>query len=768
MNILIVGSGGREHAIAWKIKQSPRVSRLWVAPGNAGTASIAENVVLSTDDVAGLVQFAAGHHIDLAVIGPENALAAGLVDALHEAGIPAFGPTRNAAQIETSKAFSKAFMQRHAIPTARFATFTRIQDALAYLDQVDHAVVIKASGLAAGKGVIIPETRQKALDALQAIMVDRAFGDAGEEVIIEEKLEGEEVSLMAFSDGFTVRAMLPAQDHKRIFDEDQGPNTGGMGAYAPTPLCPPALVEEVTCNILQPTIDGLREEGMPFVGVLYAGLMITASGVKVLEFNARFGDPETQVVLPLLENDLLDVLEACVNGRLDQLPLRWHDRSAVTVVLASEGYPGKYTIGQVITRLDAIPLPQSGDSTMVFHAGTRMENGKVVTAGGRVLNVTADGQTLQAALANVYRTVDAIHFDGMQYRSDIAQKALRPKAGASSAYAASGVDIDAGNRAVELMKTAVRSTYTQSVLAGIGAFGGLFDAGAVKAMQNPVLVASTDGVGTKVRIAAQVGRYESLGMDIVNHCINDILVQGARPLFFLDYFATAKLDPEIAAAVVTGISRACREAGCALLGGETAEMPGVYNDGEFDIAGTIVGLVEREKILPRASLQPGDLLIGLASSGPHTNGYSLIRAIFANTPLDTIYPELGSSLSDALLAPHRSYLHTLSPVLDCSPSPVKALAHLTGGGFIENIPRVLPDGLRAVIHTRAWTVPPLFRLIQSVGQVAEAEMYRVFNMGIGMVAVVAPEQLEVFQHALVEPSWVIGELIPGQKGVDLK
>jgi phosphoribosylamine--glycine ligase / phosphoribosylformylglycinamidine cyclo-ligase len=233
MNILIVGSGGREHAIAWKIKQSPRVSRLWVAPGNAGTATIAENVALSTEDVAGLIQFAASHNVNLVVIGPENALAASLVDALHEAGIPAFGPTRNAAQIETSKAFSKSFMRRHGIPTARFATFTRYQDALAYLDRVDYAMVIKASGLAGGKGVIIPETRQEARDALQAIMVDRAFGDAGEEVIIEEKLEGEEVSLMAFSDGFTVRAMLPAQDHKRILDEDQGPNTGGMGAYAP-------------------------------------------------------------------------------------------------------------------------------------------------------------------------------------------------------------------------------------------------------------------------------------------------------------------------------------------------------------------------------------------------------------------------------------------------------------------------------------------------------------------------------------------------------
>ena len=614
----------------------------------------------------------------------------------------------------------------------------------------------------------MPDTSQEAQDSLRAIMVERAFGGAGDAVIIEEKLEGEEVSLMAFSDGVTVRAMLPAQDHKRIFDGDQGPNTGGMGAYAPTPLCPPSLVKEVTGTILQPAIDGLLKEGLPFVGVLYAGLILTANGVKVLEFNCRFGDPETQVVLPLLQNDLVDVLEACVNGQLDQLPLYWNDQSTVTVVLASEGYPGKLTTGQVINGLHAVPPSQFGESCTVFHAGTQLQDGKVVTAGGRVLNVTANGQTLQAALANVYRAVNTIHFDGMQYRKDIAQKALRSKINTPSAYAASGVNIDAGNRSVELMKSAVRSTYTQSVLAGIGAFGGLFDAGALKSMQNPVLVASTDGVGTKVRLAAQVGRYESLGIDIVNHCINDILVQGARPLFFLDYFATAKLVPEITAAVVTGISQACREAGCAVLGGETAEMPGVYHDGELDIAGTIVGLVERDKILPRADLHPGDLLIGLASSGPHTNGYALIRSVFANTPLEPVLPELGISLADALLAPHRSYLHVLGPALDCSPSPVKALAHLTGGGYIENIPRILPEGLRAVIHTHAWNVPPLFRLIQSAGQIADTEMYRVFNMGIGMVAVVAPEQVDDFQHILSEPCWVIGELVSGPKGVDLR
>jgi phosphoribosylformylglycinamidine cyclo-ligase len=335
---------------------------------------------------------------------------------------------------------------------------------------------------------------------------------------------------------------------------------------------------------------------------------------------------------------------------------------------------------------------------------------------------------------------------------------------AKSDYAASGVDIDAGNKAVDLMKAAVKSTYGPEVLMGIGAFGGLFDGSVLKSMQSPVLVASTDGVGTKVKLAARSGRFRSIGHDIVNHCIDDILVQGARPLFFLDYYATAKLTPETCAEVVTGISEACQEAGCALLGGETAEMPGVYMPDEFDLAGTIVGVVERERILPRPDLHPGDVLVGLASSGPHTNGYSLIRKIFENTPLETVFPELGQSLADSLLAPHRSYLNLLHSHLGL----VKGLAHLTGGGFIENIPRVLPENVDALIDRGTWTVPPLFRLIQEQGEVDPEEMFRVFNMGIGMVAIVDKKDVSALQRAIPEQTFVIGELVEGKKKVVLK
>ena len=338
----------------------------------------------------------------------------------------------------------------------------------------------------------------------------------------------------------------------------------------------------------------------------------------------------------------------------------------------------------------------------------------------------------------------------------------------TSHYAVSGVNIDAGNRAVELMRAAVQSTHGPEVLAGFGSFGGLFDAAGFKHLSDPVLVASTDGVGTKMKIAAQAGRYESLGHDIVNHCVNDILVQGARPLFFLDYFAGARLVPEMAAAVVNGIAAACREAGCALLGGETAEMPGVYLPNEFDLVGTVVGVVERDQILPRSDVQPGDLLLGLSASGAHTNGYSLIRRVFDGIPLDKVFPELGQPLAEVLLAPHRCYLSTLQARDSAQPkASIKALAHITGGGFVENIPRVLPENLGTALRRDTWPVPPLFTLIQQRTGMTSKEMFRVFNMGIGMIAIVSPEEAPSLQETIDEETWIIGEVTPGKQGVEL-
>ncbi len=337
MNVLIIGSGGREHAMAWKVAQSPRLSKLYIAPGNAGTMSCGENVALNLDDHSAVIRFCKEKQIDLVLVGPEAPLAAGLVDSLTADGIRCFGPKQAAAQIEASKVFAKDFMARHHIPTARYATFTQLDEALRYLKSVDYPIVIKASGLAAGKGVILPDTIEEAISTLENILVDKTFGDAGLEVVIEERLSGQEVSLMAFTDGTSIVPMLPAQDHKRLLDGDRGPNTGGMGAYAPAPIFTADMMNEAMEFILQPAVDGLRTEGTPFVGVLYAGLILTDSGLSTLEFNCRFGDPETQAVLPLLETDLLDIADACVDGNLKNIDIQWKNGASVCVVLASKG-----------------------------------------------------------------------------------------------------------------------------------------------------------------------------------------------------------------------------------------------------------------------------------------------------------------------------------------------------------------------------------------------------------------------------------------------
>ena len=417
MNVFVIGSGGREHALAWKLAQSPRVEHVFVAPGNGGTDG-ASRITNAPFNPHSLIS---APRPDLVVVGPEAPLAEGIVDALQAAGVRCFGPTRAAARLESSKVFAKEFMARHGIPTGRAAIFTAYEPALAYLRRSDGPVVIKASGLAAGKGVIVPETPAEAEVALRQIMVERQFGAAGDEVLIEERLTGPEVSLLAFCDGRTVAAMPPAQDHKRVFDGDRGPNTGGMGAYAPAPIAPPALVEELVAAVLRPAVEGMAAEGTPYVGVLYAGLMLTPAGPRVLEFNCRFGDPETQAILPLLESDLLDVLEACVEGALDRVTVRWRDAAAATVVAASEGYPGPYPKGREIAGIaDAAALP----GVIVFHAGTRRTaDGRLVTDGGRVLAVTGVGADLRQALDRAYAGIRCIHFEGMHYRRDIGAKA---------------------------------------------------------------------------------------------------------------------------------------------------------------------------------------------------------------------------------------------------------------------------------------------------------------------------------------------------------
>ncbi len=771
MNILIVGQGGREHALQIALERDPRVSAVWLAPGNGGTRN---NIGISSEDIAGLVAYARDNQIELVVVGPETPLALGLVDALEAVGIRAFGPNKKAAQLEASKAFAKDAMLEFGVPTADYDEFHNLVPALEYLRSNPFSgagFVVKADGLAAGKGVTVCDTLLEAENAVTDCFAG-AFGDAGSRVVIEERLYGREISVLAFCDGETVKAMLPARDHKRIGDGDTGANTGGMGAFAPAPDISKALLEQIVESVLEPVIQGMDGRGTPFKGVLYAGLMLTEDGIKVIEFNARFGDPEAQVILPLLETPLLDVVNACIDGTLDKLRLRWHQGFCATVVMAAHGYPHGYPVqtrtGDAIHGLETVP-----DGVTVYHAGTKLEGKQVVTSGGRVLNVTATADTLEDALELAYTGVSSIAFEGMQYRTDIGRSTLQPvEARRASnpvrmgetplrpdAYANAGVNIAEGARAIALMKDAVKSTHDARVLAGVGAFGGMLEVTHLKQLERPVLVASTDGVGTKTMIAAQLKSWDGIGTDIVNHGINDILAQGAKPLFFMDYVAASQLSAEWVATVVSSMARACQAADCVLLGGETAEMPGVYKTGESDVVGTMIGVVEFKNAITAARVGAGDALIAFPSSGLHTNGYTLARSTLEGLDWTELRDDLdGRSVGQALLEPHRSYLPHVT-ALQAAGLDVRSLAHITGGGLWDNLPRALPDGLTARVQRDSWVIPAIFKLIVARGEITERDAFHAFNMGLGMIAVIPAAQVALALETLPNDCFAIGEVV---------
>jgi len=419
MKILVIGSGGREHAIAWKLSQSPLVKKIYACPGNAGIASLGDCIEISSEDIKGLADFAEKNLIDLTVVGPEQPLILGIVDEFEKRKLKIFGPKKEAALIEGSKGFAKEFMKRYHIPTASFKIFEQKEEAIDFVRSSEFPLVIKADGLAAGKGAFVVEDLKSAEEAVEKVMVQRIFGEAGSKLVVEDFLTGEEVTILAFTDGKTILPMVSSQDHKRIYDGDRGPNTGGMGAYAPTLIVNDKMMKKITEEVLEPTIFGLNKEGRIFKGVLYAGLMITEIGPKVIEFNCRFGDPETQVVLPLLGSDLAEIFLSIVEEELDLQDVKWKEGSAVCVVLASGGYPDKYEKGKEIFGLNRV----GNSNVLVFHAGTKKAGNRIVTNGGRVLGVTAFDQTMEGALGRAYSTVDKIRFDGMQYRHDIGYRA---------------------------------------------------------------------------------------------------------------------------------------------------------------------------------------------------------------------------------------------------------------------------------------------------------------------------------------------------------
>ena len=416
MRVLVIGGGGREHALIWKISQSPKVTEVFCAPGNAGTAAIANNVPIPADQIDQLLEFAQENEIGLTVVGPEQPLVMGIVDRFQEKGLRIFGPSARAAELEGSKAFSKNIMKKYDLLTAEYETFTSHEKAILYVDKENGPIVVKASGLAAGKGVILCRNAEEGRNAVDTIMKDKSFGSAGDEVVIEEFLEGQEVSVLAFTDGNTVLLMDSAQDHKAALDGDQGPNTGGMGAYSPAPVFTDLMRQKVRDKIMFPLVCAMKAEGRPYQGIIYAGLMLTKLGTKILEFNARFGDPETQPLLVRMESDIVPLFEACIDGTLEQCDLKWKPETAVCVVMAAKGYPGSYEKGKEISGLDeAGALPD----VVVFHAGTKGEGGKVLTNGGRVLGITATGPDTPSAIAKAYEAVSKIKWDGIHYRKDI-------------------------------------------------------------------------------------------------------------------------------------------------------------------------------------------------------------------------------------------------------------------------------------------------------------------------------------------------------------
>ena len=926
---------------------------------------------------------------------PPPSLAAA-ADKMAAAGVPCFGPTRAAAQLESSKAFSKDFMARHGIPTAAYRCFEGAEAfpaAEAYIRASGSKVVVKASGLAAGKGVLMPENAEEAVAAVKSVLVDGLFGDAGRVVVVEECLTGPEASVLAFCDGKTVVPLPAAQDHKRVYEFDCGPNTGGMGAFAPTPHVTPALMAAITQQVLQKAVDGMAAEGAPYVGVLYAGMMLTPSGPKVLEFNCRLGDPETQVVLPLVGGDLLAIMTACVEGRLTpELVQVKKGVVAATVVAVAEGYPGNYPKGDAITFSGPLAGASAGQtafddgSVLLFHAGTTTIGPQAgfKTSGGRVLAVTALAPSLNAAVRKAYAALEGgVRVSGINYRRDIGGVYVRPQAAseplrigvlgstrgtdlppilaaidsgalvgakvvtvvsdkpdagildkaraagipavcvdgaqfkgagkggrkafdaavlkvleaaavdvvvligfmrilspvlteryawrllnvhpsllpefaggmdadvhaaviaagkkttgctvhfvdsgpvdggpilvqkacavlpgddaatlkarvqalegeayvealrfftddapvdllsairkaggdwakvapllpatrlpsasaASSSsgpltYAIAGVDIDAGDSLVENIKPLAKSTARVGGDAELGGFGGLFDLKAA-GYKDPLLVSGTDGVGTKLVVAQSSGIHNTVGIDLVAMSVNDLIVQGAEPLVFLDYFACGHLDVPVATAVVAGVAEGCRQAGCALVGGETAEMPSMYADGEYDLAGFAVAAVERERVLPVLDQQEeGDVILGVASSGVHSNGYSLVRKCVEKSGLDwhapVPYPSSKRTLAEDLLTPTKIYIKCFLPFFKGEDRcPIKGMAHITGGGLPDNIPRVIRDDLQVVLDATSWNILPVFKWMQQVGGGIDAfEMMRTFNCGIGMVVVTSKE-----------------------------
>ncbi|XP_058275235.1 trifunctional purine biosynthetic protein adenosine-3-like [Hirundo rustica] len=758
--VLVIGSGGREHALAWKLAQSPHVKHVFVAPGNAGTADngkISNSAVLVSNHTI-VTQFCKDHNIGLVIAGPEALLAAGIVDDLRAAGVGCFGPCARAAQLASHSSSSKAFLDRHGIPTARWKAFSNPQEACRFITSTDFpARVVRARGPAARKEVTIAASKEEACRAVQEIMQDRMFGDM---VVIEELLQGEELSCSCFTDGVTVASMPPAQPHKRLQDGDRGPTTAGMGAYCPVPQVPEALLEQIRGAILQHVVDSLRQEGAAYVGVLQTGLMLTKEGVKILNFKCQFGDPQCQVILPLLKNDFYEVIQATMDGKLCSCMPAWSEnRSAVCVVMASPGYPGDSDKGMEVTG-----LPQAEQlGLQVFHGGTALRDGRVVTSGGRVLSVTAVRQDLMEAVGEANRGVATIHFQGATFRRDIGHRGLRLLQ-QPLALVYKDRQVAAGTRDLwsHLPQTAARRGARAGGRSEGGGFAAFFDLKA-SGYDDPILVTQTKSLGPKLQLAQVCKRHDTIGQDLVALCVNDLLAQGAEPLFFLSHLACGKLDAEVLETIKEGIAEACRSAGCAFLGAEVTEAAAPCPSGHCDLAGFAVGAVERGQRLPGLQrAEEGDVLLGLGSAGIHGRGFGVVRKILLTSSLHCSSPAPGScghsTLGDVLLTPGKMFSPALLPVLRSG--HVKGFAP-TAEGLLGGISRLLPEHISAVLDALSWKIPEIFCWLYKEGNLSAEEMAQTFPCGIGAVLVV---QKELAQHVLQDiqrqqEAWLIGKVV---------
>ncbi|NXX32971.1 PUR2 protein, partial [Nicator chloris] len=760
--VLVIGSGGREHALAWKLAQSPHVKHVFVAPGNAGTADngkISNSAVLVSNHTI-VTQFCKDHNIGLVLVGPEALLAAGIVDDLRAAGVRCFGPGARAAQLFSHSSSSKAFLERHGIPTARWRAFSNPQEACRFITSTDFpALVVRARAPAARKEVTIAASKEEACRAVQEIMQDRMFGEI---VVVEELLQGEELSCSCFTDGVTVASMPPAQPHKRLQDGDQGPSTAGMGAYCPVPQVPEALLEQIRGAILQPIVDSLRQEGAAFVGVLQTGLMLTKEGVKILNFKCQFGDPQCQVILPLLKNDFYEVIQATIDGKLCSCMPAWSEnRTAVCVVMASPGYPGDSDKGMEVTGL----LQAKELGLQVFHGGTALKDGRVVTSGGRVLSITAVRQDLMEALAEANRGVATIHFQGATFRRDIGHRGLRLLQ--QPLYVSTGPepspDVPSCLSHLGHLCWALQKGSLQLPARGRsegGGFAAFFDLKA-SGYDDPILVSQTKGLGPKLQVAQACKRHDTIGQDLVALCVNDLLAQGAEPLFFLCHLACGKLDAELLETIKEGIADACRSAGCAFLGAEVTEAPCPW--GHCDLAGFALGALQRGQRRPGPrTARDGDALLGLGCPAIPASAFGIVRRILLTSSLHCSSPAPGSAghatLGDVLLTPGKVFSPALLPVLRSG--HVKGFAP-TAEGLLGGISRVLPEHLSAVLDALSWKIPEIFCWLYKEGNLSAEEMAQTFPCGIGAVLVV---QKELAQHVLQDiqrqqEAWLIGKVV---------